>query len=138
VGVLHDFRCLEEGCETVFEAVYSRQEESGLPRCKKCKSGRTKKIVAFRNSSPTFTEKIYPFYHVGIGEVVHSEKALNKRCSDLGFNSKHEGAIMTPKHERKILAKRVDRRPREVVEAVTWSGKGEGLPTFETHETKDS
>ena len=60
---------------------------------------KNKKIVwsPSSGSEPSFTQKIYPFYHQGIGEVVHSEKQMKSRCSELGFYSKHEGAIMNRK-----------------------------------------
>lgn len=125
--VIHDYKCQKDGW--TFEST----EET--PKCPEC-GGESKRLVSFRNSRPTFTEKIYPFYHAGIGEVVRSESHLNRRCSELGLYSKHEGAYMTHKHERRILEKRLDHRPREVVEKVTWSGRGANLPVFETSDSE--
>lgn len=131
---LYDFRCKNTDCGKIFEAFISQDERNAVKKCPDC-SSESKKLVSYRQSKPTFTEQIYPFYHQGIGEVVHSESQLTKRCAELGFYSKHEGAYMTPKHERKILAKRVHEQPREVVEKVRWSGRGANLPEFETYDT---
>jgi hypothetical protein len=90
-----------------------------------------------RGAEPSFTEKLYSnggFYHVGIGEVVHSEKHLKQRCAELGFQSKHEGASMTPQQERLLMSKRTSGRPKEVVQKPTWSGRGSSSPMFESYE----
>lgn len=127
----YDFKCENSACGLVFEAFNPQDNRDTAHKCPICTTtGR--KLVTFRQSGSTFTEKLYPFYHQGIGEVVTSEKQLNKRCEELGFYSKHDGAYMTPKHERKLLSKRESQKPREVVEKVRWSGKGKDLPVLET------
>ena len=121
-------------CKRVIEA--DKRDESPCPP-----EPKNKKIEWSPHSrGPSFTERLYAnggFYHAGIGEVVHSEKHLKQRCAELGFNSKHEGASMTARQERQLMAKRVAARPREVVQKPTWSGKGASLPVFETYEKSD-
>ncbi len=136
---LYDYRCQNQECGHVFEAVNSQDDRSAAQKCPEC-SVEAYRIVSFRNSKPTFTEKLYPFYHQGIGRVVTSEADLNRQCAELGFYSKHDGAYMTPRHERRLLDKRLHEGPREVVEKVRWSGRGANLPVFETYdpETGDS
>ena len=123
---LHDYKCQGAGCEVAFESM--------TPVCPSCKGTDVKKLVSFRQSSPRFTEKLYPFYHQGIGEVVNSEDDLGRKCAQHGFYSKHEGANMTPRHERHLLAKRLHERPRETEEKVRWSGRGANLPMIEAYD----
>ena len=132
---LYAFQCRNQECGHRFDAASTQEGRNDARKCPECACDAVR-TVAFRRTATTFTEKIYPFFHQGIGEVVHSESQLNKRCAELNFYSKHEGAYMTPKHERKILAQRVDQRPRHLVEKVRWSGKGANLPTFETFDTE--
>ncbi len=132
---LHDFRCQNQECRVVWEDVATLHDVDFTPSCPKCGT-EGKKTVSLRTRGPTFSEKLFPFYHQGLGEVVHSEKHMKERCETAGLYSKHEGGFMTPKHERRLMQKRLDNSPREVVEKATWSGKGAGLPEFETYDTE--
>lgn len=127
---LYDYECQKEECKNVFEGFRPLAEIEVPHNCPKCDSP-AKKLIGFRNTEPTFTDKLYPFYHTGLGEVVHSEKNLKQRCNELGFSSKHEGASMTAKQERWLMSKRSSARPMEIVKRPTWSGRGAHLPTFE-------
>ena len=127
---LYDYECQKEECKNIFEEVNSMDKSSEPKDCPKC-GAQANRVILSRRHEPTFTEKLYPFYHTGLGEVVQSEKHLNQRCNELGFSSKHEGASMNAKQERWLMSKRSHARPMEIVKKPTWSGRGAYMPSFE-------
>jgi putative FmdB family regulatory protein len=99
------YQCEQKGCDNLFEDIKPMSESSKPVPCPKC-GKQAERTVICRTKGPTFTEKLYGlggFYHEGIGEVVTSEKDLRNKCKALGFETKHEGAQMNAKQERRMM-----------------------------------
>ena len=99
---LYDYSCQ---CGKTFE------DNAPIAECKEpadCDCGqKAKRIITFRRKGPTFSERLYPFFHDGIGETVYSGKHIDKRCAELGFVSPHEKTEgMTVKQELALMASR--------------------------------
>lgn len=126
----YDYECRATDCGGTFEVVRPMAESSEPSPCPTC-GHPAPRIITFGRTETTFTERLYPFYHDGIGEVVRSEKHLTERCKQLGFASRHEGAHLTKQQEQRMMRRRVHENPRPLREQVRWSGRGAHLPTFE-------
>jgi len=98
---LYDYEC---ECGKVLEAAAPMSESS---KSIDCTCGQeAKRIITLRQAAPKFTDKLYPFHHDGLGEVVHSSKDIHDKCKANGFASPHEDCSMSSKQEKTLLASR--------------------------------
>lgn len=101
----YGYECTKQKCAHSFTECKPMSDCRKPSKCPKCKS-KAVRIVSLRATEPTFTQKLYPFHHTGLGETVTSEKQMAARCKELGFLSKHEGAQMNRKHEKFLMDRR--------------------------------
>jgi len=100
---LYEYKC--PNCSEVFEEALPLSNYKDPVNCPDCNVV-SEKQIGIRRKEKTFTEKVFPFFHEGLGETVTSEKQMSRRCKELGFQSKHEGAYMTKKQEQYLYNQR--------------------------------
>lgn len=78
--------------------------------CGECKKP-GKKVIQFRQTEPTFSEKIFPYHDENLGRVVNSAQDRQRIMKEMGVVSFEGRRSTTAKQEKFLYNRRLHLRP---------------------------
>lgn len=71
-----------------------------------------KKLIVTKQSEPTFSDRLYPYYDPNLGRVCHTPKHRQQIMKEMGVHSKEGWRSTTKKQERYLMQQRLHLRPQ--------------------------